>query len=487
MAKKYLIIGALLATVFIGNTQSVKHNFSYNLSRDSVITPASMRYTHASFLRKLLTGKNYRKEWSTPVKMPVFNLQETGLTIVKMGGGMQTKSLRLEDKQGRQWALRTVDKYAEGAVPTVLKNTIAQKLVQEMISAAYPYAAITVGELAFAVNVTAPRPVLYFVPDADFLGPYRAELANTVCFLERREPVPDAKDTEDLVEEKMEDQDILFLQKEILKARLLDMLVADWDRHEGQWLWVSKDSAGSEYYTPVPLDRDQAFFLSDGLLSRIAKLVAMPHINSFKNESRNLKRLSYKSWEFDRFFLNALNYEDWKKIIEQFQNQLPDHVIEDAVKKLPPEIYAISGPEIAGKLKSRRAGLLKNALDYYEFLSKVVTIAGTSEDEIFSVSGDEKGMKITGYKSKDGNKGAKIYERHFLPSETKQVSIYGLEGNDHFIVDESTAGDIRIRIYGDKGRDVYNIRGKARSRLYDAKSDNNQMVHVGTAKVLFDD
>ena len=44
-------------------------------------------------------GLNYRKEWVTEIKdVPVFNWGKEygGLEIVKKGGGMQTRSLRLE-------------------------------------------------------------------------------------------------------------------------------------------------------------------------------------------------------------------------------------------------------------------------------------------------------------------------------------------------------------------------------------------------------
>lgn len=487
MAKIYLIIGMILSAVLSGNAQSVQSKLSFPIKEDSVVSPASTHYAPASFLRKLFTGKNYRKEWTTPVKMPVFDLERTGLKIIKMGGGQQTKSLRLVDKQGREWALRTVEKFAEGAVPRALKNTLAEKVVQDMISASYPYAALTVGQLAQAVQVTAPKPVLYFVPDAEFLGEYRSHFANMVCFLELREPKPGAKDTEDIMQESIKDHDNLFMQKEILKARLLDMLVADWDRHEGQWLWVSQDSAGAHYYSPVPLDRDQAFFMSDGLISRFAKIWALPHINSFKKQSKKLKRLSYKSWEFDKYFLNDLSSEEWKSIIQQFQNNIPDPVIDAAVRNLPPEIYAISGREVAGKLKSRRDGLLKNAMEYYEFLTTAVNVTGSNKEEIFWISSDGDGMMVRVFRAKNGEQGSKIYERRFLPAETKLVSIYGLEGNDQFIVDESTTDDIRLKIYGDKGKDSYNIKGKGKSRIYDTKTENNLLVNVGSARVIFED
>jgi hypothetical protein len=46
-------------------------------------------------------------------------------------------------------------------------------------------------------------------------------------------------------------------------------------------------------------------------------------------------------------------------------------VIEAAIKKQPKEIFEIGGNELIGKLISRRDGLLKHAMEYYSFLSKL--------------------------------------------------------------------------------------------------------------------
>ncbi len=64
-------------------------------------------------------GKNYRKEWSAPVKLPVFLLDEEkgGLIAVKEGGGHQTSSLHLETKDGDNYSLRSVDKRLGKVLP----------------------------------------------------------------------------------------------------------------------------------------------------------------------------------------------------------------------------------------------------------------------------------------------------------------------------------------------------------------------------------
>src|SRR5947209_5264934 len=88
---------------------------------DSVTAITSIKYRDPSFLKKIFMGKNYRKEWETPVRLPVLNLTTLGLTVKELGGGKQTKSLRLADRDSVEWALRSVDKDVHLAVPKIIR------------------------------------------------------------------------------------------------------------------------------------------------------------------------------------------------------------------------------------------------------------------------------------------------------------------------------------------------------------------------------
>ena len=468
--KKFLICIVLLNLLSVAGAQTL-----HSIKADSITVEASTRYSPASVFRRLITGSNYRKEWKTPVKMPVFDLEKLGFKIYKMGGGQQTKSLSLLDRQGREWVLRTVDKYVEGALPSTLKNTIAEKITQDLVSAAHPYAAVVVGSLAKALHISAPQPILYFVPDSESLGPYRADLANSVCFLEQREPTKnrqDASDTEEVLKKTSTQQGQYVLQEEVLKARLLDMLVADWDRHPGQWLWGRQDSADATWYYPIPRDRDQAFFKSGGLLPGFAKFMALQHLNWFKKNPRGIRKLSAKSWLFDQHFLNSLDAAQWQKATSEMKRLLTDAVIDEAVKKLPPEIWAINGSRIASTLKSRRDGLNEEVMKYYQFLAQTVLVRGTAKKEWFRVRGEGDNLMVSLHELRpDGKMGRTVYERVIKPEETRQLILEGAEGDDRFTIEESARARIKLKVYGDQGRDSYDIGPDTRTMVYDSKED----------------
>ncbi len=461
----------------------------FNQSRDSVTIAANSSYLKASFLRKALMGRNYRKEWAEPVSMPLFNIKNQGFTPKEKGGGQQTTSLNMVDEKGRNWVLRSVDKKVKDvALPKNLRFPLAIKFLQEMISASHPYAAIPVGLLAQASGIAAPRPELYFVPDDPNLGEFRNFISNTICFLEQKEPTPDGSETEEtdkVMEEIIEENDHLVLQEQVLKARLLDMFVADWDRHEGQWRWGSFKSGSEKYYYAIPRDRDQAFYQTDGLLPNFIKIFGMKHISNFKNKSKKLKNLNFKSWSFDKTFLNELDAATWEKGIKLFVASLPDSVIEKAIKKLPLEVYAINGKDLSRKLISRRNSLLQNAMKYYAFISGTVHVLGTAESELFEMSGNDNKLTVNVYRYKEQKRGNKIYERTFYPNETGIVYLNGLEGEDNFVIDEQTTTRIKLKINGGKGSDVYDLKGKMKTTVEDAMKDNNRLLQKGTAKIHF--
>lgn len=453
---------------------------------DSARMAPSDQYLPASIFRKILIGTNYRKEWSTPVTLPVLDLKATGLTIVKLGGGQQTKSLRLKDAAGREWALRTVDKDAAGAVPENLRKTLAHKVVQDMISGAHPYAAVTVGALAEVAGIPAPRPRLYYVPLDPALAPYSEVFANSICMLEQREVAPaiDTDDSEDLLDDMFDKNKLRIDQQKVLRVRLLDLLVADWDRHEGQYIWGERDSADRKFYYPIALDRDQAFFNSNGLIPALAKIVVMQHIDRFNYSGRNLRRLASKTWEFDRLFLNATTRKDWETAIAELQGKWTDAAIESAVRELPREVYELSGAVIEKKLKGRRDRLHKSAMNYYEFLAGQVFVPGSNDTEVFQLEGDADSLQLTVQRLNKHGKGEVVYRRSFYPGETGTLRISGLQGNDQFVVNVKERNRIRVEVHGDEGEDRFDIKSVSRIKLFDIEGEKNEISEKGNTRVI---
>jgi hypothetical protein len=452
--------------------------------RDSVVISASDKYKDNVGFRKTFLGRNYRKEWGTPITMQEFNIRKEkgGLTIKSLGGGKQTKSLQLTDKNGTEWTLRSVDKDPEKALPGNLRGTLAQGIVQDMISASHPYAPLVVAELAKAADIITPEPEIFFVPADPALGQYSAMFANTVAMLENRNPgegFTDTKSTGKVLNKMLEDNEHHIDQEKVLNARLLDMLIADFDRHADQWKWGTRDTGKGKLYYPIPKDRDQAFFNSDGLLVGYLAKEHMRFLQGFKSNIKDINGLNYVARDFDRIFMNNLDEKEWDSITRHFQSMLTDEVIHKAVTKFPPAIAALDAQKVADKLISRRNVLLKNAMKYYKFLSRSVSITGSNKPEYFHIKKSPNGLQLIVYKKINTTDSASVmYNRVFDQRITKELILYGLNGDDKFEIDDDVSTRINLRIIGGKGNDTFNLRGNIHNFVYDMSSEKNVSINL---------
>ena len=364
-----------------------------------------------------------------------------------------------------------IDKDPELAIPENFRNSLAQDIVQDMISASHPYSALAVPSIANAIEVTVPRPEFFFVPDDPAFGFYRPLFANKVCLLELRDPTRDgseSRSTARLLEKMVDENDHRVEQTDVLRARLLDMVVADFDRHFDQWKWGITDTGKGKLYYPIARDRDQAFFDSDGLLLKVVSIRRLPFLRGFKPDMQAINWLNWSARDFDRIFLNRLDKATWERTIADVQKRLSDSVLSTSVHRLPDEIFPLNGERIIETLVSRRNHLMTQGMRYYKFLADDVNIVGSNKSEYFRVSKAPSGLHVTVYARKNViDTSYKIYERSFVDGETDEIRLFGLNGNDIFYVDDDVSSRIKFRIIGGKGNDTFDINGNVRNFLYD--------------------
>ena len=116
-----------------------------------------------------------------------------------------------------------------------------------------------------------------------------------------------------------------------------------------------------------------------------------------------------------------------------------------------------------------------DVMDYYSFLSKVITVNGTDEEEIFTVTQKDGRLEV---QVTNGSGKRKIYERSFDQADTKQIELNGLKGADQFIIDENVSSKIGLILDGGEGDDRYDLKGNIRNKIFDRKSENNQFINT---------
>jgi hypothetical protein len=432
---------------------------------------AGEQYKASSF-HQWLWGKHYRKEWVTPVNVPILNLDKVngGLTAYEAGGGRQTKTLRLRNPEGKEYVLRSIDKTLGKAMPDLFRGTFIEKIMNDQVSTAHPYAALTIPGMAKAAQIYHCNPVIGFVPRQKALGDFNVEFGNDLYLFEQRadenwkeEPnfgnSSEIIATDKMLEKLWEESDRRIDQVSFIRARIFDMFVGDWGRHEDQWRWAKIDEDGKELYRAIPRDRDQVYTKFDGVLVSIFKAAAgAGHVKSFDYTIENIRKYNFPARYLDRQAANETTREQWVSVAKELQQLLTNEVIENSVKQLPPEVFPISGDEIIAKLKSRRDNLVEFATEYYKELAKEVEITGTKKKELFEiirVNNEQTTVNVYDLNKEEEPKKEPFYSRSFLAEETNEIRLYGLDENDQYRMSGDLNKGILVRIIGGPAKDQY--------------------------------
>ena len=449
------------------------------------ITVVAGKQYYTNSFHQSLWGKHYRKEWNTPVSFKVVMLDTLagGLTPYEGGGGRQSKSLRLKDKNGKEYVLRSIDKTFGRALPEIYQGTFIEKIADDQVSIGHPYSAVTISPMAEAAKILHTDPSIIYIPKQARLGEFNEEYGDDLYLFEQR---PDGNwenaanlgnsteliSTEKLMEKLQQDNDNRVDQQLYVRSRIFDFFIGDWGRHEDQWRWASYRSDGKTMYKPIPRDRDQSYTKFDGLL---LGLVKPGHLQTFAADIKNINRFNFPARHLDRRMANEVTLEQWLTQAKELQQLLTDAVIESSVKQLPAETFPISGNEIITKLKSRRDHLQEYARTYYLFLAKEVDITGSMDNEMFEVKrSDDGSTAVNIYKiTNEGKiKNKPLYSRVFYKNETKEIRLYGLGAADKYEVSGKAGNAITVRLIGGPDKDEYNdmsnIQGPSKkTHIYD--------------------
>jgi hypothetical protein len=423
----------------------------------------------AGWFHNWLFGKHWRPIWTTPLEVEVLDLNSFagGLVPIKRGGGLQTKSLRFIGGDGRIWKFRSLDKDPSKVLPDDVKESIAEDILQDQISSANPMAPFVVEPLLEAVGVLGAEPILVYLPDDESLGEFREDFANLLGIMEIHptenendelsfEGALDVKGTYKLLNYLEEKRGQEINSTAFLKARLMDVLLGDWDRHMDQWRWAKFEFDNGKEWHPIPRDRDQAFAKYDGIFPSIAAYLT-PQLNHFGDDYPQIEDLTWNGRFIDRRVLTELDKSVWDSITIFIQSMITDEVIDEALLNLPDEAYDLSADELRMKLRSRRDKLNEAADEYYIVVNKFADIFCSAKDDYIDVNRiDDKSTEVTVYRrSKDGKsyRADPLFHKVFNNEICIDLRIHMDGGDDYaYVHGECDYGPV-VRIIGGKGKD----------------------------------
>ncbi|MGA8855520.1 MAG: metallophosphatase [Christiangramia sp.] len=459
---------------------------------------------------KAIWGEHYRSLYSKKFEFPVLYLDSLpgNLEVLGAGGGHQSRSLGFKDDEGHEYTLRALKKSAlqylqTSVVPThyvedFLDSTVVERYVQDFYTTAFPYGTFPAGKLMDELDIYHPDSHLYYVPKQEALGIFNKEYGNELYMFEEHVGgenknleifgnADDILNSSDLLLDMRETKDVYVDEDMFIRARLLDMLMGDWDRHEGQYEWAEfEDENGDKKYLPIAKDRDQVFPKNDGFALSLLK-AGFPQFRALENYSDMVKKpkwFNIAGYTLDKALIRNAKWEDWEKQANYIQNHITDDVIQEAFGVLPDGIT--NDPyvdDIKKTLKARRGNLEKIAKEYYTHLAEFDMFTGTENDDKFLITRKPDGITTVQLKNEDGEiKAEKSYDSDI----TREVWIYGLDGDDEFQIVGKGSQLVPLKVIGGEENDIYDFQNTRRAKLYDFKSKENTIKTPGAHKMLVD-
>ena len=441
----------------------------------------------AGWFHRFFLGSHYRTLWTTPIEASLLDLDKFagGLKVTKRGGGEQTKSLRFEGGDGREYQFRSLDKDPSKTLPPALQETAAREVVRDQASAGHPVASLVVSPLLNAVGVLHAEPRLAVLPKDDpRLREFAGEFGGMLGTIEERPTdgkgdaegfagASDVIDSDELLKVIEDTPDNQVDTRAFLTARLVDLFLGDWDRHRDQWRWARFGDERPRNWQPIPRDRDQAFVNFDGLLLTVARSSA-PQLVKFGPDYPGMLGLTWNGRDLDRRLLVGVERPLYDSIAAELKAKLTDEVIESAVAELPPAYIPLDSAKLASALNQRRDKLPEAAGHYYKHLAGEVDVHGTDVDEVAVAERlDDRFTQVTLARvGKDGTPAEPYYSRRFDRKETDEVRLFLHGGNDRVVVRGPGDGGVKVRVISGKGTDeIADSSAGGSVRLYSTDGD----------------
>jgi hypothetical protein len=441
---------------------------------ESVTIAAGKRYQAGPVLR-WLSGSAYRDLWAMPIRVPILDWRHYagGLHPTKMGGGLQTKSLRFETAEGSEYVFRLADKNVL-SMPEAVKGTPVAGIFQDGISSLHPAAAAISALILEASGVLHPTAVLMVMRNDSALGKFRADFANRLGMIEEFPNVPKDGpgfggttkiiDSDELLHLLNSDARQHIDERRFLAARLTDFLINDNDRHPGNWKWARLETGSKTNWVPIARDRDHAFASYDGVLMAVARWVR-PGLVSL-GDAADVRGLTVPRM-VDARLLGGLEKTVWDSVARVLQARITDGVIDAAAQAMPIE-YQASVARLEAVLKKRRDALGSTANQFYQLLAARAEVHGTDSSDravITRISDDIVDLRLE-------SEGKPFFSRRFDARETTEILVYLHGGDDSALVTGRVQRSIPVRIIGGNGANTFidssTVADGHRARLYDA-------------------
>jgi len=483
--------------------------FSDNLTNDPDTVPLKQSSTvktaiyndsykqHGSHYNKIW-GEHYRKLYYTPITARSVSLETLygGLKFVDQIP--QLHAVVFEDNTGKKYMVKPMggsSSFLEsGFFRDIFKiddfrNTYIGDFVKEAYTIIHPYSFIVSDELAGKAGLNSnTTQIVYFTgnnyTDTIADGTNINNKLSSISQFPQYNSCDVITDIEVLLAKLQSDPKSRIDRGKYIRTRLFDMLIGDWNKIPENWAWngfIQKDS--TIIYEPDVIDRSYAFAKVDGtLFKQLLEMLGLNFITNYESEIKDIKRINKLGFALDIALTNGSSVNDWISEAAYLRNTLSNIVIDQAFSLLPDEMKNEQADILTANIKSRREKLQSTAIAYYNLLQQTPVITGTNANNRFLINNENNNLRIQIY-TKEKNDSL-IFDKTYNKSKTKEIWLYGLNGDDSF---ESVGENkhIPLLLIGGKGMNNYSIENGRNISIIERKTNQYQSNTHSGVKIIY--
>jgi len=412
-------------------------------------------------VKRFLVGADYRDLWATPIDVEVLDLstEAGGLKPLFRVGGAQTFGLAMKGADGKSYTFRSLIKEQAQNLHESLRDYAIGRIFQDQQASLHPAATSMVPPLAKAAGVLHNTPRLIVLPDDPALGEFRELFAGRLGTIEEFPTVASDEyagfygateiiKSNDMVPQWLADPNVRIDAQALLRLRLFDFYLGDWDRHANNHRWAKLP--GKPDWQPIPEDRDQAFVDFQGLVLALARPFE-PRLPRFKETYPSSIGLTTQGWPIHRWFLAELERADWIDMANDLRDRITDAVIDDAVSQMPEPYKPLSADKLTRILKARRDKLPEIADRIYRYTNAELDVQATDKSDRVDIWNLGEGKLEVRLTLKNGE--TPYFRRQLNPNETKSLRLYLRGGQNTIVCHDLGRGPIKIDVIGSRSND----------------------------------
>ncbi len=454
------------------------------------------KHTHAPF-HLWLWGTHYEPLYYKPVSAKVITLNSLfgGLSVVSQLPRLHI--LVLKDKKESLYVLRPLGGSTSFLNSNFfrstydlddLEGTYIGDFITQAFTLVHPYGFIASNRMAKKIGLVSTQSDIAYISKGEATdtiadGSNIQDKLVTIMRLPFTEKEKAFADVGKLLEQLHRGNTYNVDQQLYIRTRLFDMLIGDWNKIPESWGWITSLKNDSVIFKPMVLDRNHAYPKIEGLFFKpLLNMLSLGFIPNYDDRLGNVKKFNTLGFALDIALTQKSGESLWLEQAKYLRTHLTDQLINSAFLALPKEVQDKEMQEIKRKLISRRNKVEDIAHRYYLALQKRPVITGTDEDDRFVLNEDEKGdlrIQIYNVKSKQP-----YLDRRYSSKYTKEIWLYGLEGNDIFEGNRST-NKIKILAIGGKGKNKYDFAQDGKIKVYESKSQKERLADSSSVKIVY--